>query len=154
MPIARDAFVAFLLDAKRHTYAAQGDEASATPLLPESRQLEYRRQPLLYRDVYFGNDFFVGQETVYHNALPLWATSYAGGVVGDVETSEVYSFLRKALHAVTQASPYRGPKRFSDRSWEYTHVSHGDVERFWGVESIAYRKKRVYGLRYGGGLLR
>ena len=80
--------------------------------------------------------------------------SYAGGVAGDVEPREVYIFLRKALQAVTQARPYRGPKRFSDRSWEYTHVSHGDVERFWGVETIAYRKKRVYGLRYAGGLLR
>ncbi len=154
MPIERGAFVGFLLDAKRHTYAAQGDEASVTPLLPDSRQLEYRREPLLYRDIYFGNGFFVGQETVYHNASPFWAMSYAGGVAGDVETSGVYSFLRKALQAVTQARPYRGPRRFSDRSWEYTNRSRGDVERFWGVETIAYRKKRVYGLRYAGGHLR
>jgi hypothetical protein len=38
----RAAFLAFLLRAKRHTYAGQGDDATVTPLLPGSKQLEYR----------------------------------------------------------------------------------------------------------------
>jgi hypothetical protein len=38
----RDTFASFLLEAKRATYAAQGDEATATSLVPGSKQLEYR----------------------------------------------------------------------------------------------------------------
>lgn len=55
----------FLVESKRQTYAAQGDNASVTPLLPGSRQLEYRNGSLFYRDVYFGVAYFVGQETIY-----------------------------------------------------------------------------------------
>jgi hypothetical protein len=62
--VPRPALLAFLLRAKRRTYALLGDAASVTPLLPGSRQLEYREDPLLYRDVYFGLRSFVGQETV------------------------------------------------------------------------------------------
>ena len=36
-------FVDFLLEAKRATCAGQGDEATVTPLVPGSKQLEYRK---------------------------------------------------------------------------------------------------------------
>ena len=53
----------FLVDAKRRTYAGLDDDATiATPLLPGSKQLEYRDGDLSYRDIYFGMRFFVGQE--------------------------------------------------------------------------------------------
>src|SRR5262249_26306092 len=38
----QDEFIAFLLEAKRATYAGQADEATVTPLVPGSKQLEYR----------------------------------------------------------------------------------------------------------------
>jgi hypothetical protein len=39
----KKAFVQFLVDAKQNTYASQGDSASLKPLLPDTRQLEYRK---------------------------------------------------------------------------------------------------------------
>jgi hypothetical protein len=79
--IARPAFMTFLVNAKRQTYAAQGDDATVTPLVPGSRQLEYQEGALLYRDIYFGGAYFVGQETVYEGPTPVWAMGYGGGVI-------------------------------------------------------------------------
>src|SRR5260370_42215763 len=77
----RDRFVDFLLEAKRTTYAGQGDEATVTPLVPGSKQLEYRDGDYLYRDIYFGMANFVGQEVVFHREQAVWSMSYAGGVM-------------------------------------------------------------------------
>jgi hypothetical protein len=115
--IARPAFMTFLVNAKRQTYAAQGDDATVTPLVPGSRQLEYQEGALLYRDIYFGGGYFVGQETVYER-------------------------------------PYRGPNQWREGAYVYTDETQGDVERFWGVETITHEAQVVYQLRYSGGLLR
>jgi hypothetical protein len=68
---SREQFVDFLLEAKRTTYAGQGDEATVTPLVPGSKQLEYRDRDYLYRDIYFGMAYFVGQEVVFHREQAL-----------------------------------------------------------------------------------
>src|SRR5260370_33010027 len=75
----RDRFVDFLLQAKRTTYAGQGDEATVAPLVPGSKQLEYRDGGYLYRDIYFGMAYFVGQGVVFHRELAVWSRSHAGG---------------------------------------------------------------------------
>jgi hypothetical protein len=40
-----------------------------TPLVPGSKQLEYRDGEYLYRDIYVGMAYFVGQEVVFHREL-------------------------------------------------------------------------------------
>ena len=155
MDIARDELVAFLIEAKRQTYAAGGGEAVDEPLLPGSRQLEYGDGAWLYRDVYYGGDFFVGQETVYHDGTPVWAMCYAGGILEDVDqTAPVYAFLQAALREVGPARPYRGPGSLRQGAYAYTDAGGGTVARFWGVEEIARGGQAVYRLRYSGGLLR
>ena len=158
LPISDDTLITFLVNAKRQTYAAQGDEATVTPLVPGSRQLEYRDRSLFYRDIYFGEAYFVGQETVYHDSLAVWAMSYAGGfispAVNSLEMKQVYTFLRAALRQVASQRPYRGPAIFRDDAYVYTDESQGDIHRFSGVEAITYEDKSVYQLRYSGGLLR
>ncbi len=158
MPIARSAFVTFLLNAKRQTYAAQGDDASVTPLLPGSRQLDYRDGMLFYRDIYFGGAYFVGQETIYYDSSPVWSMCYAGGVTKDIvaqnKVGEVYEFLRAALQQVTPERPYRGPSMFSRNAYVYADESQGDMEHFFGIETIVCEGQPVYELHYGGGLLR
>lgn len=67
-------FVDFLLEAKRATYAGQSDEATVAPLVPASKQLEYRDGDYLYRDIYFGMAYFVGQEVVFHREQ-VWSMS-------------------------------------------------------------------------------
>jgi hypothetical protein len=69
----RDAFLHFLLAAKRSTYANQGDEATVTPLWPGSKQLEFREGDFSYRDVYIGMAYFAGQEIVMHREQPVWS---------------------------------------------------------------------------------
>ena len=158
LPISHDTFVTFLVNAKRQTYAAQGDEATVAPLLLGSRQLEYRDRALLYRDIYFGGAYFVGQETVYHDSLAIWAMGYAGGLIAPIisplEMGQVYEFLRAALGQVASERPYRGPRIFRDGAYVYTDESQGDIDRFSGVETITREDNQVYQLRYSGGLLR
>lgn len=148
----------FLLQAKRSTYAGQGDEATVTPLVPGSKQLEYRDGDYFYRDIYLGMAYFVGQEVVSYRGHPMWSMSYAGGVTpssGDrLDPRAIYGFLRLALQHGTKTEPYRGPANFSHESWVYTNSSSGSPDTFWGIEEIARAGARVYECRYGGGVLR
>jgi uncharacterized protein DUF5680 len=152
--VPRPALLAFLLRAKRRTYAAQGNSASMTPLLPGSRQLEYREDPLLYRDIYFGVRAFVGQETVYEGASPVWGMAYAGGVLTPAEARDdvlaVYAVLRAALMRPAEDAPYRGPKRFVEGDYVYVNQFEKEAEAFSGVETITRRSAPVFRLRYAG----
>ena len=158
LSISHAGFMAFLVNAKRQTYAAQGDDATVPPLVPGSRQLEYREGVLCYRDIYFGGAYFVGQETVYEGPTPVWAMGYAGGVMPSSgalrEMGQVYGFLRAALRHVTSERPYRGPSQWREGAYVYSDEGQGDLECFWGVETITYEDHVVYQLRYSGGLLR
>lgn len=148
-----DEFVSFLLNAKRLTYAAHGDDATVTPALPGSRQLEYQKGNLFYRDVYFGGACFIGQETVYDGSTPVWGMCYGGGVIrqGAVR-SDVYAFLRAALRQVSTERPYRGPSQWREGISAYTDDSLGDLEGFWGKETITFESNPVYELRYNRGM--
>jgi hypothetical protein len=155
----RDRFVAFLVEAKRSTYAAGGgaSPAVAQPLLPGSHQLEFQQGDLLYRDIYFGNAFFVGQETVSSAGFPVWSMCYAGGftrVLADgAEQQEIGTILQSALREVPAENPYRGPLRYQLGAYAYKNEVHGELEWFWGVETISRKRQVVYELRYSGGAL-
>jgi hypothetical protein len=71
----------FLIHAKRHTCAGQGDDATVAPLLPGSRQSEYRDGMFFSHDIDVGMATFVGQEIVSYQDQPGWSMSYAGGVI-------------------------------------------------------------------------
>ena len=81
MLMDHDALAAFLIEAKRRTYAGLDDDATvAMPLLAGSKQLEHRADPYAYRDIYFGMGFFVGQETVSKDDRVIWSMCYSGGL--------------------------------------------------------------------------
>jgi hypothetical protein len=149
----------FLVEAKRRTYAGLDDDATvAAPLLPGAKQLEYRADDLSYRDIYFGMKFFVGQETVQAGQHVIWSMSYAGGVSSGVTDREeflaIYAFLRKALLAVRDDCPFRGPSQFDDGDFRYLNASQGEVAEFHGEEQVTRADMKVYGLRYQGGIVR
>lgn len=145
----------FLAHAKRATYAAQGDRALVTPLVAGSRQLEYQLGDILYRDIYFGLTYFVGQETVYEKDTPIWAMGYAGGLVDkNADASAIYAFLRTALRQVDAATPFRGPGLIRGDGFQYTSQTNGTLENFSGIERITSRRGLDYELRYHGGRLR
>jgi hypothetical protein len=154
----REALVHFLLQAKRHTYASQGDEASVAPLLSGTKQLEYRDGLFFYRDIYVGMAYFVGQEIVSYQDHSVWSMSYAGGVVPTVTDQAaigaIYACLRLALRQGTVVQPYRGPAVVREGSYVYTNQSEGTLETFWGHEWITDHTQPVYALHYSGGVLR
>lgn len=153
----KEEFINFLIEAKKQTYAAQGDDASVTPLLPGSKQLEYHKGFYSYRDVYYGLAFFAGQETVEYEGKPIWTMVYSGGPLdpsADKETVKaVYSFLRQALSLVDEETIYRGPRHYVDGDWEFRNEYEGGLERFRGREAIWARGVEVYALEYSGGCL-
>ncbi len=157
MTIAPADLIDFLLEAKLHTYAAQGDEASVSPLLPGSKQLEYRRGDFFYRDIYFGFRYFIGQEVVYHADTPLWSMGYGGEVIdpqaSGEESGRIYGFLQQALRHITPDRPFRGPSVFQAADFTYTDRSEGALASFWGTEEISRAGVVVYRLHYHGGLL-
>ena len=156
-PIAR--LAAFLVEAKRRTYAGLDDDATvSTPIMPGSKQLEYGDGELSYRDIYFGMAFFVGQEVVTDKQRAIWSMSYAGGVSPDITDRDkvlgVYAFLRKALLRVGEDWPFRGPSHFEQDGYRYVNTSEGGLSEFHGTEQIDLDGTLVYGLRYSGGIIR
>lgn len=150
--------VSFLIEAKRRTYAAQGDDASVAPVLNGSKQLEFRSGDFLYRDIYFGFRFFVGQEVVEFRGRPVWSMVYSGGMTDAAATveraREVYTVLRQALRLVGPSHLYRGPSVMEAGEFTYRNTAAGGVENFSGYEEIRYLDSVVYALNYCGGLIR
>src|SRR3954462_15255535 len=151
---------AFLVEAKRRTYAGMNDDATvAVPLLAGSKQLEHRAAPYAYRDIYFGMGFFVGQETVSRDDRVIWSMSYSGGVRAEITDRDIflaiYKFLRQALLAVSVEYPFRGPNLIAQVGMIYGNEVQGALDPFHGVETIARRDGvPLYAVRYSGGLLR
>jgi hypothetical protein len=150
---------AFLVEAKRRTYAGLDDDATVSArIFPGSKQLEYRERDLSYRDIYFGMMYFVGQEVVQAEERVIWSMSYAGGLspgtTDRVESLAIYAFLRKGLLGIRADKPFRGPSLFEDGHFRYVNTSEGDISEFHGEEEIYRSGTRVYGLRYAGGIIR
>ena len=157
LPVPQEKFIQFLREAKRATYASQDDATKVKPILKGSHQLEFRQGNLFYRDIYYGGNFFVGQETVNHQDDPFWAMSYAGGInegVDPQDTPGIYTFLRDALKAVPANAPYRGPEIYNQGDFIYTNRILGNVSRFSGIEVIKFKEKPIYQLHYSGGILK
>ncbi|CAH1208108.1 IS1595 family transposase ISBsp8 [Paenibacillus plantiphilus] len=148
----------FLVEAKRSTYASQGDEASVQPLLNGSKQLEYESGDYFYRDIYFGSAFFIGQETVALENRPIWSMVYSGGIIHPNASwdfiAPVYGFLRKALMLVDTDSIYRGPHRYVDNNYVFENEYEGTLDDFYGKEIILLDGQKIYELRYNGGMIR
>jgi hypothetical protein len=147
----------FLIYAKQATYASQGDDATVVPLLNGSKQLEYSSENLLYRDIYWGMAYFIGQEVVELENKPVWSMVYSGGtneIVTSAEVLETYGFLRKALRLVNDDDIYRGPSEYKDGSYFYLNEVSGQIDNFWGHETIRKSGRLIYELRYSGGIIK
>jgi hypothetical protein len=156
-PFSHQELRKFLTEAKHRTYASQGDDATVAPLLPGTRQLEYAAGPWLYRDIYAGMAYFVGQELVYYQQQPVWSMVYSGGIVDipdpTVAPHTIYPFLKAALRLVSIELPYRGPEHYAEHGYQYTNRIEGLLQEFRGNETITTAEIIVYRLRYNGGIL-
>ena len=150
---------AFLVEAKRRTYAGLDDDATVpAQIFPGSKQLEYAEHDLSYRDIYFGMTFFVGQEVVQSGHKVIWSMSYAGGLTPDIlereEAIGIYGFLRKALLGIRADAPFRGPLLFEEGDLRYVNSPSGNISEFYGEEQICRSGRIIYRLRYSGGAIR
>ena len=151
-------FLDFLITAKVNTYASQETHPVPVPLLPGSKQLEYTQDQFLYRDIYYGGDSFIGQETVYYKGEPIWAMAYAGGLMENIppgiKPEAIYNFLGEALRLVSPETPYRGPKHY--QNGDFTYIDRHEMENylFWGTEAISFQGRPVYSLHYSGGWIK
>jgi len=158
--ISRSELIKFLREAKHATYASGGSssQASVSAVLGDSHQLEYHSGELFYRDIYFGEAFFAGQESVYFRDKAIWSMCYAGGWTDPAITPEQAGifggFLQAALKVIPEDHPYRGPLEFCDGELLYNNKPIGNITRFNGIEQILSGNMLVYELNYCGGVLR
>ena len=61
----------FLIRAKKSTYAGKGAETESSR--PESHDLIYREDDLMYYDTYLGGDKFAGEEALWISEKPYWS---------------------------------------------------------------------------------
>jgi len=146
-------FMDFLVMAKRNTYA--GNSGRRDPLFPGALQLEFADGGFLYRDIYYGSLFFVGQEVVHSMGLPVWSMSYSGGIIAlNADSGHIYTFLKSALLNPDPELPLRGPVTFQSQGLRYENSAVGEIENFYGTERILKNSETVYTMRYSGGLIK
>lgn len=137
----------FLVEAKRSTY---GSGAKPKRLEDGSKEFLVTLNEHTYRDRYFGDNPFIGEEVVFRDGKPVWSMNYYGKATGRTP-EEVFGFLGKVLGLVEKNKPFRGPAKYADGPWSYSMISRGGINSFWGEEEIQYDGIRVYWLRFHGG---
>jgi len=142
----RAEIVAFLLRAKRGTYAGKGAETAASR--PAAHDLRYAEGDWVYLDTYLGTAAFAGEEALWHGGVPFWAMNYCGRVTGEPFSGD---FLKQALLRAPEAQPYRGPAAYAEGDYEYRCRAAGEPEWFHGYEEIRYRGEKIYECYFHGG---
>ena len=141
----------FLVKAKTKTYASVGERSEKT-LLDGCKELEYSDGNFLYRDRYYGFNPFIGEEVVFDNGKFIWGMNYYGTLLDDsISAIQVYRFLQKAMRLVREDRPYRGPSKYEEGDFEYIDESEGNIENFYGTETISFKGEKIYKLYYHGG---
>lgn len=143
----------FLLKARTKTYA--GDSGEVKPLLIGSKQLEYKENDWLYRDVYYtGQGLFMGFETVYFKDQPVWSMSYYGNFRKLTE-AEVDRVLRKALLEHWKTTRIWKNVAWKSGAYQYTCTPdfEGSIDEMAGKENIYKNGKEVYFFFYAGGVI-
>ena len=147
------AFIAFLREAKRNTYAAAGNGGQTASSRTASHDLHYADGDYAYYDTYLGGIDFAGEEAVWHQGRPIWAMNYYGWMLVEPIPDGFGAFLQAALRAVPAEAPFRGPAQFAQGAFEYHCEWRGDLGRFEGREKIAVGGKAIYELVFHGGVI-
>jgi hypothetical protein len=143
----------FLVKAKQNTYAA-GLPGGEQVLADGCKELTYHDGEYAYRDRYYGENPFAGEEVVWHAGRIVWAMNYYGAVTdANAPSAEIPRFLKSALKLVPEDRPFRGPSLYRDGECAYFCESQGFLGAFTGRETITFRGVEVYFLVFHGGSL-
>jgi hypothetical protein len=144
----------FLVMAKKSTYAS-GEKANKIVENDGSTTLIFEDGNFKYHDNYFGGEPFGGREIVSLNNEPIYIMTYYGSVDESIADFEaIYNVLQKALSLIPEDHPFRGPKEYLDNNLIYKNSYTGEVDNFFGEETInTVDGKEIYRTRYAGGLI-
>lgn len=146
----------FLIEAKKSTYANEKVKKVASTRA-DSKDYEYQKGNYLYHDTYFGGTNFIGEEVVYIDNKAYWAMNYHGVTIDETLGEDAMDkALRPALMQVgnDEIIPVRGPQKFVNGEYTYTFDVKGDLNLFYGVETIYKNGVKVYELKCSGGLIK
>ena len=95
-----------------------------------------------------------GREVVFFQDDPIYIMTYYGWVNKNISNiGEVYKVLQKALSLIPEDKPYRGPKEYTEGDYIYSNNFTGEVDNFFGEETLKYKGKEIYKAKYTGGLV-
>jgi hypothetical protein len=164
MRVNLEALARFLVDAKKHTWAAGAQ--TITPERADFKEIPFTDGHWHYLDSYtrsYARSVLAhGDEVVRYKRRPVWLMSYRGGMLPEFQkdrklTKETFEFLRKVLLNVDTDFPFRGPAIYIDTGrFEYHNSISGTIADFTGTEVICDRhgdKTKLYQAYYLGGLI-
>lgn len=143
-----NALVAFLIRAKKNTYA--GKKNGVKPSRPASHDFRYEENDYVYYDTYLGGERFAGEEAVWHNGSPVWSMNYVGRVTGEHFDGD---FLKEVLCHVPETQPFRGPEIYAKGEYRYHCKADGVFSWYQGYEEIFYQENKIYDCYFHGGVL-
>jgi hypothetical protein len=154
LAVTADDLNGFVVRAKRATYVGNG--LVSEPSRPGSHDLTYDEDRWSYRDSYFGGTDFLGQESVWHDEVPVWAMNYYGYILRPdlIDPTKAGLTIKAALSAMYSEDRFLGGFEWVGPYGRYVDQSTGDVTRFHGNESILVDDVRAYSLDYFGGLIK
>lgn len=151
LPLA--ALETFIVHAKQHTYAGDGQES--LPYRSGSRDLQYAEGDWAYHDSYFGECDFIGQEIVYFQGQPVWGMNYFGMILhpDKITAAQAGAMLKQSLSRLYLEGRFLGAFAHQAGALNYVDQNEGDARAFRGKEQISRDDQIVYELVYHGGLL-
>ncbi len=142
---------AFLARAKAGSYAAD-DPGRIRRMEDGGDEAAHEEGVFRYRDRWYGETRFTGEEVVWREGRPCWAMSYLG-VTGASAPPEFPHFHKRALRRVPPDAPFRGPALHREGDLVYVNEWSGDLAAFRGVERAFLGDREIYRLEYQGGAL-
>ena len=157
----KNAFINFLINAKKSTYANSNIKKVESSRVGSS---DYHYEEIIdnkkyiYHDTYFGGTKFMGEEVVYcDDNKPIWGMNYYGVTLDDTLGEEAMDkALRPALMKVGEDEniiPVRGIAKFENNGYTYTFKTTGTIEKFDGIEQIYKDNNLIYELHCSGGMI-
>jgi hypothetical protein len=147
------ALASFLVKAKAEGYAS-GDESRVRTLDDGGREVGLAEGEYAYRDRWYGESRFSGEEIVWRQGKALWSMNFFGAMAADQPIPDDFTkFHKSALRRVAPDAPFRGPARHQEGDLVYVNDWSGSIREFSGVERILWRDQEIYRLVYHGGLL-
>lgn len=152
-PVDTGALAGFLVKAKNEGYAS-GDQSRIRKLGDGGLEVAFAEGQFSYRDRWYGETAFSGEEVVHCQGRAVWSMNFYGVVSKDAQVpAEFAKFHKSALRRVTAASPFRGPLFHQEGELVYINDVTGSIQEFSGVERVLFRSREIFRLVYHGGLL-